>query len=577
MCRPGLWAVLVVLALGATSPALSLDAEEFAERLALAKQLNTTAPWRESQAILDELRPHLELADADQYAEFVYLEARNLTLAGKLDEALERLEAALERDMSPVNRNRMLRLAANVAVLARRFEETFAFLRQALALLEREQLASDDGVYSLASYVYTQVGELERGLQYGELATRVARAAGDNRRQCSAEVRLAYVHKVAGDLDAGAPLYRQGIQHCLAADEELIAGVAEVGLADLLRMRGDHAEAAALFEQGVERLERTDYQSGLAEARLYWARLEYDRQNDERVVELLNAGLPQYAEDDNAEYLAEAHEMLASLARRSGDLERALSHYDQYMAAREQFLEEKRARRLAYLEVEFDLRHTVQQLALAREQARVSELELQSRRQQARLALVGSGLGAVVLVMLVLLLIQAKRDRRRYQSLSRRDGLTGVNNHTHFFALATKALENPSDSNQPFTLILGDIDHFKQVNDTHGHGAGDEVLRRVGARLRECFGDGCIVGRIGGEEFGVALPGKGVKESEAMLDEFRDRLGDFRVGDAEIYATMSFGIAPRCSPTENLTQLYDRADAALYRAKHEGRNRVIHA
>lgn len=563
-----------LLLLAAIGIAHAMDAKSFAEKLARAEALNTSAPWEESQAVLEELRPHLELASADQHADFVYLDARNLILAGRLDAALATLNDLLRRDVSPTRRVRLLRLAANAAILARHFEQSFALLNEALVLLEREQLSNDDGVYSLASYLYTQVGELERGQRYGELAVQVARSSGDVRLQCSAEARLAYVHKASGDLAAGATLYRQAIRHCLDAGDELIAGVTEAGLADLLRLQGESEQAETLLRQAVRRLEETGYASGLAEARLYWARLALEHGNGALVERLLEPALAHFAEVDNAEYLSEAREMLASLARNRGELAAALEHYDAYLAAREDYLDEKRARQLAYLEVEFDLKHTEQQLALLTEQARVGELELQASRQQARLTLAGYGLGVAVLLLLVLLLIQAKRDRRRFQRLSHRDGLTGVNNHTHFFALASQALAK-SGSGVPFTMILGDIDHFKLVNDSYGHSTGDEVLRRIGARLRECFADRGVIGRIGGEEFAVALPRCALREAESLLDRFRARLEECRVDDVQVFPTMSFGIAQRLTPDETLAVLYDRADRALYRAKHAGRNRVV--
>jgi diguanylate cyclase (GGDEF)-like protein len=247
------------------------------------------------------------------------------------------------------------------------------------------------------------------------------------------------------------------------------------------------------------------------------------------------------------------------------------------MEAREKHLDMERARRIAYLEVEFDLKHTQQQLELLREQARVTELEAQNEKQRKRLRTAVYVLAGVLFLVLLLLLAHATRERRRFQNLSHRDGLTALSNHTRFFDLAERAFKLTRDKNVPFTLVLADIDHFKQVNDMHGHLAGDEVLRRVGARLRECFGKQGIIGRIGGEEFGIAIPGFRPGDVEKDLNRLRELLKDARSGDQNIAVTMSFGLALRRRHDTTLTEVRERADEALYQAKHSGRDRIVRA
>lgn len=556
----------------------NITAEAFGRKLAHARELNTTAPWPQSQKVLEEMRPHLDLATEDQYADFVYLEARNLTLAGESDEALAMLNEVMEGEMSPDRRIHILRLAANIAVNARRFETTFNMLTEALALAEDQSkdVYSPD-LFSLASYVYTQVDELQRGFRYGQLALEEAKAIGDLRTQCSAEQRLAYVHKVAGNFEPSRKLYQDAIEHCRAAGDELFVGVAEAGLADLLRAHGKHANAVDLFERAIERLERTGYTSGVVEARLYWARLESALGNREKVEALLFSSIEQFEAEESWDYLAEAHSMLAEIERGRGNLNRALDHYDQFMQAREKHLKIENAQQLAYLQVEFDLQRKDQQLALLREQARVSELEAETHRQRVRLTIIGYVIAGFLVVILILLLIHSTRERRRFQGLSNRDGLTGVDNHTRFFEVAEKKLEHCRQSGIPFTLVLADIDHFKQVNDRFGHVTGDEVLRLVGSRLRDCFEKYGVIGRIGGEEFAIALPGMQPADAELPLQRFRESMTEIRADDSSGPVTMSFGIASPVDGLEALMQMRERADEALYEAKRAGRDRTVHA
>lgn len=558
--------------------AVELDPSTFEQKLERAAELNVSAPWRESQQILDEIRPYLDLATEDQRAQFVYLDARNQTLAGDLAGGLERVKTHLEHEMSDRWRLRLLRLGANIAVVSRRFEDTFTMLAEALSL--RDQAVDsgyDDGVYSLASYVYTRVGEIERGLRYGELATRIAERAGTVRDRCIAPQRVGYAYKEAGELENGRTWYERALANCRASGDQLIIGVTEAGFADLLRMQGEFAAAAKVFDSAIAHLQQADFESGLAEARLYRARLEKARGNSDRVKELLLPSVAQFESERNWDYLAESRKMLADLARNRGNLESALELYDLYIQARERHLNMVRARQLAFLEVDFDLQHKEQQLALLREQARVSELEAETQRQRVRLTVFGYVIAGFLFLVLVLLLVHATRERRRFQGLSHRDGLTGVNNHTRFFERAAEALEDCRRRNLPFTLVLGDIDHFKQVNDRFGHAFGDDILMLVGSRLRESFGADGVIGRIGGEEFGIALPGMSTDEVKLPIERFRRALSETRAEDMPMPITMSFGIAEPLNASETLTTMRERADQALYDAKRTGRDRVVQA
>ena len=570
---------LMVLCLPvAMAGATNMDQQTFQRKLEHATELNISAPWRQSQAVLDELEPHLDLATADQLAQFVYLEARNLTLSGNLRGGLARVKTQLEKDMSVGLRLRLLRLGANIAVVAHRFEDTFVLLGEALALLdEPDELDSDEGVYSLAAYVYSRVGEFNRARQYAQQAILIAERESNRRDLCIAHQRLGYVDKMAGELEAAEHNYRRSIEVCLETGDDLITGVNQAGFADLLRMQGNHAAASATFEEAIERLTKAEYEGGLAEARLYWARLERERDRPDRVRELLLASLEYFEAESNWEYLAESHQMLAGIERQRGNLDDTLHHYDHFMHARERHLNLERARQLAYLEVEFDTTHKEQLLTLATERARISELEAYSQRQQLQLTLVSLGVVIMLVVALVLLLVHTTRERRRYQNLSRHDTLTSLSNHTRFFKLANMALAKSREQGGAFTLIMADIDHFKQINDHLGHSSGDRILQRVASHMKECFGESAIIGRLGGEEFGIALPGTRWTEAEFNLRRLRAALSESRANDLDIPVTLSFGVAEPIDSSETLADIRERADQALYQAKSAGRDRVQHA
>ncbi|QQS27189.1 GGDEF domain-containing protein [bacterium] len=126
------------------------------------------------------------------------------------------------------------------------------------------------------------------------------------------------------------------------------------------------------------------------------------------------------------------------------------------------------------------------------------------------------------------------------------------------------------------TIIFLDIDHFKKVNDTYGHDAGDEVLRQTADLIRERVRQLDIVGRYGGEEIVVGLPGASIEHAQRIADDLRSIIEshEFQAGDSTLSVTASLGVA-ELTPARNIHQTLKAADNALYKAKETGRNKVV--
>jgi diguanylate cyclase (GGDEF)-like protein len=173
----------------------------------------------------------------------------------------------------------------------------------------------------------------------------------------------------------------------------------------------------------------------------------------------------------------------------------------------------------------------------------------------------------------------------RLERLARVDPLTGVLNRRGLevafavepdaHAAAASGGDAPPPGPPPLSVALGDVDHFKKVNDTHGHAAGDEVLKRVAQVLASTVRQGDRVVRFGGEEFLLILPGVGVERAARIADRARSVLAQtpLAIGAAQVPVTISLGVAQR-RDGEDQDSVIRRADAAMYRAKQGGRNRV---
>lgn len=169
---------------------------------------------------------------------------------------------------------------------------------------------------------------------------------------------------------------------------------------------------------------------------------------------------------------------------------------------------------------------------------------------------------------------------QRLRSLADLDQLTCLPSRRAFLELAHAQMLLQQQRLAPCAVLMLDIDHFKSVNDGHGHAAGDAVLHYFGDLLRECLRDQDIMGRLGGEEFAVLLPNTTADEAHAAAERIRTRFADSPIPvaglDEPLRCTVSIGLAvemPACSPFDVLLA---RADRALYQAKAGGRNLVAH-
>jgi diguanylate cyclase (GGDEF)-like protein len=186
------------------------------------------------------------------------------------------------------------------------------------------------------------------------------------------------------------------------------------------------------------------------------------------------------------------------------------------------------------------------------------------------LALPGLTLGAVMMANAGLI------GQARYAA--EHDHLTGAWSRRAFFGRAERVHADAVRTGGPLSLLIFDVDHFKAINDTHGHAVGDRVLADLVARTGTVLrGDACA--RLGGEEFAVLLPDADADAAVHLADELRRTLERAVVagaGDAPVRYTISVGVAS-LDDGESLASLLQRADAALYAAKRGGRNRVVDA
>ena len=231
--------------------------------------------------------------------------------------------------------------------------------------------------------------------------------------------------------------------------------------------------------------------------------------------------------------------------------------------------------------------HTVDQLlvesdyviSFARRRAFDYVAESESRARRTRLLII-SGAFLITLAHVFLLSRRSQAKRVLFEqlhTLALFDDLTGAKNRRSFVDDVRAEIERAKRLGHQLALIAIDLDDFKKINDTHGHAAGDTVLRAFGLHCSQMLRQIDTLGRVGGEEFAILLPGSSAQDAAQVAERIRARMESTRVRhtSVEIALTISVGVAELCPEKADADQLMSAADKALYAAKRDGKNRVV--
>ncbi|MGY6587947.1 MAG: diguanylate cyclase domain-containing protein [Wenzhouxiangella sp.] len=570
LCQCAIGLALLWMATSA-SPA---STDDFSSRLAELQVLQLVSPLEESQRMLDDLLAEVDQAPWEEQVELRMIEARMIAIRGDYPASMALINQLLDQVGSADQRLRLLRLKANIGFMAGYFEEAFDALNQALTELESMNNVEEQArLLTLASQFYNMAGRPDTALRYSNLALELTDRGTSSRAVCGGWVRQAEALAKIEHPRLGLDLLSEKMAVCLESEDAAMIGWAYNALGELALQAGDFTSLQWIVEQAEHWVSERFLDSFLM-TRYLRARLNAHAGQVDIAIAELNDIAVELEAMSLWQRLATTLSDLAELERQRGDLEAAYQALQGYRDARLAFLDLERSLNLAAREVDFRVRQQSLELELFERERAALELAERADRQRARLLL---ALGALALSIVAILTVWLSRElwqRRQYQRLSNRDGLTGLLNHSRFFDRAGALLNDCRNSGQPFVLLLADVDHFKRFNDEHGHPCGDQALVLLANCLKACFSDSrTLAGRVGGEEFAIALAGRSTDEAQALMERCRQQLWDRSLQALPSPLTLSIGMAIG-DDKAGLTACYAAADQAMYRAKQAGRNRI---
>lgn len=466
-------------------------------------------------------------------------------------------------------------LLLNNLATNRRYEEAFSL---ANGLTQRLPQIHDPAIRFTLLISLSQMldfaGQTDIAVQYARMAQDVVPPGETLCRPLSMQVAALYNGK---RLRSTSPELQQAIGTCVTGHDPVFANAMWLTLGSLYVDENQPVKALALLNRLAPSISANQYFPHMLSSQAERAQAYAKLGNDSEAKKAALAAVAMSHPDDVSEWLMVAYQVLYQIETKRGHSTTALSYYEHFAAQDKGYLNDVSARALAY---ETAQQHLLMQKLETESLSRQNNI-LRLQQALATKAVEASRLYIVLLVLvlisIVFWLLRLKRSQLRFRELSRQDGLTGILNHQHFITEADRALRLLERKLGSACLVSLDLDHFKQVNDTHGHAIGDAVLKHTVAVCRQQLRPADLFGRLGGEEFGILLLDCSRDQGTAIADRIRIAIGTApaELEDCVVSFSASLGMActDRCG--YELQRLCREADAALYRAKRTGRNRVI--
>jgi diguanylate cyclase (GGDEF)-like protein len=573
--RPARFAGRVLVAALALCGALGAFAQDDADRLlqrADKIKLDNNDAFKN---LLQQLDAQSGQLTALQHDWLNYLHAWQFGYMGEYPQALTAFRDLLTHVQDPTLRTRARISLIYDQVNASHFEDAYTTVGDLLESLPQIQDRNARFlILDTAAYLYADAGQYDLALGYLDQATAVDQSPTSI---CIvASDRITALYK-AGELHADDARIQSALDTCASVGDSIDGNTINLYLARTLLDANRAADALKVLQAHDAEVLASHSAALTSDFRATLARCYLLNGDLEQAIESAQSAIANANKQPFARSVVDSYDVLYQVAKHRGDDKTALAWHEKYAVAGKGYLDDVSARTLAYQMVHQHVLDNQRQLEAANDANKVLALQQTVATQKARTRLLYMLLLLSGLVIVGGWAYRTKRSQIKFQKLARRDGLTGIFNRQHFFDSAQEVLRYCARNNRAACVLVMDLDHFKSVNDMHGHAAGDDALKRAVAACQMLLRSIDVFGRLGGEEFAILLPDCPAAVARERADAMRESIAaSRREGDAaaDVLVTASFGVAATQDCGFNLASLLASADDAMYAAKRAGRNRV---
>jgi diguanylate cyclase (GGDEF)-like protein len=415
-------------------------------------------------------------------------------------------------------------------------------------------------------YADSKIAEYDRAIEYYRQLLPQYEKAREPENVADTLFNIGSTFQRKDDFQEALGWYRRA----LAAEEKLgrreEAAVVKRSVAMTLGSLGRSAEALPLLDESLAVFTAAKATANAMSVRQSRGIINLQLGRIEAAIADLEETRRGYSAQKNTRFLEKTEDELAAAYAAAERWRDAYLARSRHTALQRELAEKLREEHSSRLRVQFDAERKEQEnRALLRDAAAAARIR--------RLQTIILALGAAIILVLAYLALRLVRDTRRMRAMAMTDELTRLPNRRHLLARGTEELRGT------LSLLALDIDHFKRVNDTWGHAAGDLALQRVAHACRATLRPTDVIGRTGGEEFTVLLPATTAADAEHIAERLRAAVAAIDCSDIDpsLRITISIGIAETAPGDDTIEKLLARADQGLYLAKASGRDRVARA
>lgn len=354
-----------------------------------------------------------------------------------------------------------------------------------------------------------------------------------------------------------------------------------VAFADLLNCTarielGQLDPAAAECDSALRAFTAAHTADQVKEALTQLARIDLAQGHPEKALADLNAVLDKEGTDLLPSHVASVYQSRARANAALHNYRDAYADLTEYVRRYAAANDSERAQAAAAMRARFETDREIARNALLNHELGVSREQSQRQARELRWNAIAVASGVLVIALLIYFLLANRRYRQQLVKLASQDALTGLPNRRRTAELATAALAEAKAADSPLTIAIIDMDHFKVINDRCGHATGDFVLKEFARVGREALRDSDVLGRWGGEEFLLIMPGATLDFALASLERMRTLVFGINLpaSGAGLRVSLSAGLATSQRHGRSLDEMIARADSALYAAKNDGRDLV---
>jgi len=431
--------------------------------------------------------------------------------------------------------------------------------------------------------IFFSTGDTDNAIEYFSRALSIWDKLDNQRNAAIAKVNMANMYGLSEEYEKSIEYFLSSLKNSEEIGDERLSGIILTNIAISYYNLYNNEKAEEFFNKALTLTKKNDDKGNIIRAYIYLGSIFKDMGNYNLALEKENEAL-QIAEEINDFFqIKYIYEEIADIYAQMNDFEKALHYHIRYKEINDSLFNIEKSEQITEMETKYETEKKEQQIVLLEKDNTIANMEITKQRSMLLYLTTGIILIVIFAIIVIRLFNQKAKTAKalavangKLEELSRTDPLTKLWNRRHMHEMINLEKTRVEREFKPFSFILMDIDHFKNVNDTYGHECGDYVISTIAVILRSAVRKQDMVCRWGGEEFLLFLPETSLGGAAKIAETIRRKIEDypFVYQSTTLSITVTLGVS-EYNQSVSVDACIKLADDALYTGKESGRNRVV--